>query len=304
MTHEPATPDTRVGRRDVYRAITQQIVAAIEAGAGTFTMPWHRDVGHSQPTNALTGNVYNGVNVIALWAAAQLRGFVSGHWATYKQWRLLGAQVRKGETGSVVVFFKETARAPTDPETGDVEEKPVRYARSSIVFNAEQVDGWQVPRPVAPDPVTVQHQVEAFVTATAADIRSGGAHAYYQPQADHIQMPARARFTGTATRSATESYYAILLHELTHWTGHVSRLDRDLSGRFGDAGYAMEELVAELGAAFLCAELGISQVPRPDHAAYVAHWLTVMRQDTRAIFTAARHASQARSYLNGLQPPS
>jgi antirestriction protein ArdC len=169
------------------------------------------------------------------------------------------------------------------------------------VFNLEQVDGWQPPRPATPDPKRVLVEVERFVMATFADIRIGGDRAYYRPGTDHIQMPDRDRFTGTETIDATESYYATLLHELTHWTGHAARLDRDLSGRFGREGYAMEELVAELGAAFLCSDLGITNRPRPDHAAYIAHWLAVLKKDTRAIFTAASKANEARRFLTGLQ---
>lgn len=300
---EPDTGKARTTpRTDVHRTITEQIVAAIEAGAGAFVMPWHRDVGLTRPSNSLTGRPYQGVNVIALWAAAELHGFSTGCWATYKQWRLLGAQVRKGEKASVVVFYKETQVEVIDGESGEAEQKSLLYARASHVFNADQVDGWQAPGPIPHDPVKALHDVEAFVASTRADIRHGGDRAYYRPASDHIQMPDRDRFTGTATIDASESYYATLLHELTHWTGHASRLDRDLTDRFGREAYAMEELVAELGAAFLCGELAISNTPRPDHAAYLAHWLAVLKADIRAIFTAARMANQALAYLNRLQP--
>jgi antirestriction protein ArdC len=148
----------------------------------------------------------------------------------------------------------------------------------------------------------VIEQAEAFTAAAGADVRYGGDRAYYRRSDDHVQMPERERFTGSATSTPTETYYATLLHELTHWTGHESRLDRDLSGRFGNEAYAMEELVAELGAAFLCADLSITNTPRPDHAAYIANWLEVLKRDKRAIFTAARKAAQATDYLAGLQP--
>ncbi len=305
MNQQTATTTTQPGasasKRDVYQSITDQIVASIEAGAGAFTMPWHIDVGNAMQSNSLTGNTYNCVNVIALWAAAELRGFTKGYWATYKQWSLLGGQVRKGEKGSVVVFYKQTDIEINNPETGEQENKSVRYARSSHVFNVEQVEGWQAPKPAVRDSAQVLVEAERFVTATSADVRIGGDRACYRPRTDHIQMPDRGRFTGTETISATESYYATLLHELTHWTGHASRLDRDLSGRFGRESYAMEELVAELGAAFLCSDLGITNQPRPDHAAYITNWLTVMRQDTRAIFTAASKANEAKTFLKGLQ---
>ena len=306
MNQQTATtatqPEASASRRDVHQSITDQIIASIEAGAGTFTMPWHRDTPTTMPTNALTGSTYNGVNVIALWAAAEHRGFTTGYWATYKQWSLLGGQVRKGEKGSVVVFYKQTNIEVSDTDSGERENKSVLYARSSRVFNVEQVDGWQAPRPRASDPIKVLVEAERFVMVTSADIRIGGDRAYYRPRTDHIQMPDRDRFTGTETIGATASYYATLLHELTHWTGHSGRLDRDLSGRFGHEAYAMEELVAELGAAFLCSDLGITNRPRPDHAAYIGHWLAVLKKDTRAIFTAASKANEARRFLAGLQP--
>ncbi len=285
-------------RRDVHREITDHIIAAIEKGAGDFEMPWHREVGSTLPTNALTANSYNGVNVIALWATAELRGYASGLWATYKQWRLLDAQVRKGEKGSIVVFYKQMEREVASEESGEAETKTFLFARASYVFNADQVDGWRsIKPPVIPDPAEVLEHAESFVAATRADIRHGGDRAYYKGSTDHIQMPLRDRFTGTDTISTTESYYATLFHELAHWTGHKKRLDRNSSGGFAKEAYAMEELVAELGAAFLCSELAITNVPRPDHAAYVESWLKVLREDNRAIFRAASQASKAANFI-------
>jgi antirestriction protein ArdC len=296
--------DARHNRRDVHQTITDQIVAAIEAGAGTFNMPWHRDIEHAMPSNFLTGKAYNGINVLALWVAAERQGFTSAYWASYKQWRRLGCQVRKGEKGSVIVFYKQSDLEVEIPGRNEREIKTVRYARSSRVFNAQQVDGFQPKEPDVRDFARVLVEAERFVGATGADIRIGGDRAYYQPSSDYIRMPDRERFTGTETISATESFYAVLMHELSHWCGHERRLNRNLSGRFGDESYAMEELVAELGAAFLCSELDISNQPRPDHAAYIAHWLSVLKQDTRAIFTAAAKANEAKTYLMGLQTGS
>jgi len=235
-------------RCDVYQKITDQIIAAIEKGATNFEMPWHRDVARTMPTNVLTGNSYNGVNIVALWAAAELSGFETGLWGTFKQWRLLEAHVRKGEKGSSVVFYKETRREVHKKETGKTEIERFLFARSTAVFNAQQVEGWEQDVPVIENPVQIVEQAECFVGATGADIHHGGDSAHYNATVDYIQMPLRERFTGTATSTPTESYYATELHELTHWTGHKSRLDRDLSKRFGKEAYAMEELVAELGA--------------------------------------------------------
>jgi antirestriction protein ArdC len=286
---------------DVHQAVTDQIIAAIEAGAGTWQMPW-RAAGHglNRPVNIDTGNHYRGVNVVALWASAQMRGFSTGTWGTYRQWQNRDAQVRKGEKASLIVFYKELDVTRETPETGAIEADTVLFARASWVFNADQVDGFEpAPLPTPAEPAQRIEAAERFIRATGADIRHGGTRAFYRPSDDFIQMPDRARFLGSATASATESYYATLLHELTHYAGHPSRCDRKLGERFGDDAYAMEELVAELGAAFLCTELGISAELRPDHAQYIAHWLKVLKADKKAIFTAASLAAKARDYLAG-----
>jgi antirestriction protein ArdC len=290
--------------RDVYTQVTDTIISAIEAGAGQWDMPWHRHgVTHTRPMNALTGKRYRGVNVLALWAAAEARGFTTGLWGTYRQWQEKGAQVRKGEKSSLVVFFKELAVDETNPDTGETERGRRLIAKASSVFNANQVDGFELPEPAAPaNPADVMAEVEAYVAATGARVTFGGEGAFYRTLTDTIHMPDRTRFVGSATSSATECLYSTLLHELTHWTGIKTRCDREFGKRFGDDAYAMEELVAELGAAFLCADLGIANTPRPDHAAYISHWLTVLKADKKAIFTAASKAAQAVDYLDGLQP--
>ncbi len=287
---------------DVHQKITDRIIAAIEAGVGQWQMPWSRSGSAGvRPVNAHTGNRYKGVNVVALWAAAEFIGYGSGFWATYKQWRNLGAQVHKGEKANLIVFYKKVEREVEDKETGKPKSETRFFARASWVFNADQVDGWQAPKPEVRSPVEILKHAEDFVAATGADIRHGGNRAYYRPLSDHIQMPHREFFTGTTTSTASEGYYATLLHELTHYAGHERRLNRDMRGRFGNRAYAMEELVAELGAAFLCADLAITNEPRPDHAAYISGWLDVLKRDKKAIFTAARKASQAADYLSALQ---
>ena len=291
-------------RADVYSQVTDRIVAAIEAGQGTFQMPWHRSsFAAHRPQNVATGAHYRGVNVISLWASAELTGFSSGLWGTYRQWQSVGAQVRKGEKSSLVVFYKELQGddAPDADEDGENGRKRF-VAKASYVFNADQVDGYTLPAAPAPaNPAETIAHADAYIRATGAVIKHGGERAYYDRVADAIQLPERDRFLGTETSSATESYYATLLHELTHWTGASNRCDRQFGKRFGDNAYAMEELVAELGAAFLCAELGISLEPRADHAAYLGHWLEVMKADKKAIFTAASQAAKAADYLANLQ---
>jgi antirestriction protein ArdC len=289
-------------RIDVYTQVTNNIIAAIEAGAGDWQMPWHRSgEGLNRPVNIDTNNAYRGINVVSLWVAAQARGFGTGTWGTYRQWQNNGAQVRKGEKASLVVFYKEFDVEETTDD-GETEHGKRLMARASWVFNADQVDGYAAPPlPTPKDPVQVLDEAERFIAGTGAIVHHGGSRAFYRPSDDIIQMPERERFLGSATSSATESYYATLLHELTHWTGHDRRCDRQFGKRFGDDAYALEELVAELGAAFLCADLGVTLTPRPDHAAYIDNWLKVLKADKKAIFTAASQAAKATDYLGGLQ---
>ena len=289
-------------RFDVHRTITEKVVEAIERGAGEFVMPWHRsgpDIG--RPINAWTGQRYRGVNVVALWAAAMFSGYRTGHWATFRQWQRLDASVRKGEHGTIIVFYKhlEGERATE----GDEGEGTRLVARASRVFSADQVTGWRAPPPMAVAVVERLPEVEAVVAGTKAAIIVGGDRAYYDRRADEIRLPEGQYFVGSATSTPTESFYATLLHELTHWTGAEHRLNRTFGGHYGDNDYAFEELVAELGAAFLCSDLGVANDPRPDHAAYLANWLAVLKSDRRALFSAARLATAAAEYITGLSVP-
>jgi antirestriction protein ArdC len=287
-------------RVSIYDAVTAQIVAAIEAGAGSCVMPWHGGVvPMTMPRNAATEMPYHGVNVVALWAQAANKHFLSGYWASYQQWRKLGAQVRGGERGSLIIFYKKLD-GEADADAGDEADAPRIVLRYSHVFNAAQVDGWEHPVSKRPSQVETNEQIEAFVQATKADVRHGSPQACYRRQGDYIAMPWPAQFTGTPTSTPTEAYYAVLLHELTHWTGVEHRINRVFGKRFGDREYACEELVAELGAAFLCSAFGIVNEPRPDHAAYIAHWLDILGRDNRAIFKAASMAQEAVEYLRTL----
>lgn len=289
---------------DIHQAVTDQIIAAIEAGVATWQMPWHRSgEGLNRPTNIDTGNAYRGVNVVALWASAQMRGFSTGIWGTYRQWGNRECQVRKGEKASLIVFYKELDIERETAESGESSTDTVLFARASWVFNADQVDGFKPEQPALPaSPVERIEAADRFIAATAVDLRHGGNRAFYRHDSDFIQMPEAERFLGSATSSATEAYYATLLHELTHWTGHEKRCDRKFGERFGNEAYAMEELVAELGAAFLCTDIGICAELRPDHAQYIDHWLKVLKADKKAIFTAASQAAKAADFLKNLQP--
>lgn len=279
-------------RLSIFERITNQIVEAIEFGADDYIMPWHR-AGKALdcPTNAITGRAYRGLNVLTLWIDGETAGFATGRWATYRQWSEHGAQVRKGERGTPVFFWQNRDSDSADQNDGDDRRRAGFVAKAFTVFNADQVDG----APPEASPVLSDDQriaeADAFVRRLGADIRHGGDRAYYSPGIDQVQMPEFGQFRSAA------AYYATMAHELVHWSGAKHRLDRDLSGRFGSADYAMEELVAELGAAFACARIGIQTEPRRDHAPYVASWLKALRGDPRAIFTASSLAQQAVDYL-------
>lgn len=282
-------------RADLYSRVTDEIVQAIEAGAGQFVMPWH-GIGYGRPRNAFTGDAYRGINTLVLWAAARNRTYVSSYWATYRQWAGLKAQVRKGEKATAVVFYKQIPVEAEDAKTGEAVVDHRLIARMYFLFNAAQVDGWVEPEGWPGGLMGTYETIENFIAATGADIRNGDVAAYFRA-ADCISIPLKERFIGTKTSSATESYYSTVFHELVHWTGHHTRLARNLSGRFGTRDYAMEELVAELGAAYLCAEFLVQSTPRKDHAAYIGDWLDVLKGDKRAIFTAAAKANEATAFL-------
>jgi antirestriction protein ArdC len=290
-------------RFDIHQHITDKIVSAIERGAGDFLLPWHRAAGGiMRPVNVASKKPYRGINVVALWSYAEESGYSSGVWGTYRQWSEAGAQVRKGEKAAFVVFYKELEFAAAS-ETSDAETITRLFARGTPVFAAEQVDGYQAPVIDAPPAtiITPIEQAEAFVRATGASVSHGGGRAFYRPSTDSIQLPPREAFIGTPTSTPAEAYYSTLLHELTHWTSAEARCNRQLGKRFGDQAYAVEELVAELGAAFLCADLRITAEPRADHAQYLASWLSVLKADKKAIFTAASKASEAATFLAALQ---
>lgn len=281
----------------IYDKITNQVIAALERGTDKFSLPWHRSTAPlSRPMNAATGKAYRGVNVLALWASSEAQDFGHGLWATYRQWQSLGAQVRKGEKASPIVFYK--VFDSRDEEQAEERDGSTHiFAQASHVFNASQVEGFAVPEVPEGEDFDPIPQAEAFVAATGALVRVHGDRAHYTPATETITMPDRERFFATASGSPAQNWYATLLHELVHWSGADHRLARTFGKRFGDEAYAMEELVAELGSAFLCGDLGLSASPRPDHASYLASWLKVLKADNRAIFTAASAASKAAEWL-------
>jgi antirestriction protein ArdC len=289
-------------KTDLYRHVTDQIVSSLEQGVRPWMKPWNAEHAAGRITRPLRANgiPYQGINVLVLWSESVVKGYSAPIWMTFRQALELNAHVRKGERGSMVVYASTFTRSGTDQETGEETEQAVPFLKSYTVFNVEQIEGLPahfhaVAEPRL-DPVQRIDRAEAFFASTKADIRHGGNRAYYNIGSDFVQMPPFEAF-----RDA-ESYYASLVHECTHWTRAKSRLDRDLGRkRWGDAGYAMEELVAELGSAFLCADLDLTPEIRDDHAAYIASWLEVLKNDKRAIFSAAAHAQKAADYLAGLQ---
>ena len=291
-------------KADVYTRVTNKILADLERGNLTWLQPWQ--AGHqagpvSRPLRA-GGKAYRGINVLMLWAAAMEKNYSCPLWLTYKQAAELGGQVRKGEKGSLVVYANEITRTDTDDNGADVEIK-IPFMKGYTVFNAEQVDGlpghfhFYATVPPLTNEIERLDAAEAFFANTKITIQHGGNRAFYSVDRDIVQMPEFRSFLDG------ESYYATLGHECCHATRHPARLNRDFGRkRYGDAGYAMEELVAEIGAAFLCSDLGITPEIREDHAGYIASWLTVLKNDTRAIFAAAGHAQKAADFLKGLQP--
>lgn len=290
-------------RSNIYATITDKLLAAIEASPGDPVMPWQRG-GTSPvlPVNAVTGQAYRGINILSLWISALQRGYDSGEWATLKQWNERDAYVRKGEKASPIVFYKEiTVEAGPDADDADGESGRRRFARGYWVFAAEQVEGYTPAAAQPSNPVERIATAEAYFAATGAKIVVGGAQACYRPSTDTIHMPDEARFIESDGRTRTESWYAVLGHESTHWAGASHRLNREFGQRFGDRAYCFEEACAEIGAAFLCAKLGIAIEPHPDHARYIGHWLQVMKAEPRAIFAAAAKAQEAVSYLDDFQ---
>jgi antirestriction protein ArdC len=292
---------TAKASRDIHAEVTASIIAAIEASPRAPRMPWLQSNRPLHlPRNALTRNNYNGINILQLWATGFVRGYDQQLWASYRQWAQVSGQVKQGERGTTVAFYKTYEVEPKADDPDDDGSR--RVLKTSVVFNIHQVTGYAPPagpppRTLPADPWQPLDSVEDFIIATGADIRHGGDQAYFHRLKDFVQMPERTSFVGTETSTPLEAYYAVLLHELTHWTGTSFRLDRTFGQRFGDAAYAAEELVAELGSAFMCAELGITPAPRADHAQYLAHWLKLLKSDKRAIFVAAAKASEAARFL-------
>ena len=277
-------------QNSIYQEVTDQIIAEIEKGAMPWVKPWKAD--SSCEKNIASKKEYNGINRLILAMMTHFKGYQSPFYGSFKQWQDLGGTVRKGEKGTKIVFYKPVSVEKTNDQ-GESENFAYSCLKTYYVFNADQVDGIEIAKPeVSPRVYNPAPALDDRILKTGANIKHGGSSAFFSPMGDFIGMPNRDTFNDDS------SYYATVLHELTHWSGAAHRLDRDLSGKFGNSKYAFEELVAELGAAFLCQDYQIQGELR--HAGYIQNWLTCLRENNQAIFKAAALAQKAADYINGL----
>ena len=277
---------------DIHQTITNQIIEAMESARTRGRRLW--DSQPSLPLNLTTGKPYSGINVLMLWAAGLRNGYTSPYWLTYKQAADRGGQVRKGERSTPCVFYKPWESEDTNPATGETETTRGAVLKSFRVFNVDQIDGIEAPAPEPRPAFVAIEDAERILAASPAPIHMGGTQAFYRPATDTIHLPPREAFINP------EAFYSTALHEICHSSGHKSRLNRDFSGRFGTEAYAFEELIAELGSAFLNADLGIIASTLQDHADYLVSWVKILKDNKKAILTAAAQASKAHAFIKGL----
>jgi antirestriction protein ArdC len=282
---------------DIYTRVTDKIISDLETGNLTWRQPWNS----GQVTFPLRWNdiPYTGINTIMLWATAAEKSYILPHWMTFNQALELKGSVVKGEKGTQIVYADKIVKQEED-KNGETQIKQIPFLKTYTVFNASQINGlperfYDVPKPAIKEPKERNAELEEFFANNKADIYTG-LEASYRPSTDRIQMPPFESFNTVA------DYYATLSHELTHWTKHPQRLDRDFSRKSErtDA-YAKEELVAEIGACFLAAQLGFEPIPKVQHAAYIQHWLNALKEDKRFIFSVVSHAQKAVEYIYTLQ---
>ena len=277
--------------KDMYQIVTDRIIAALENGVKPWACPWDRTQQCDMlPMNFKTKAQYSGVNILLLWSEIVEKGYSSPYWLTYKQAAELGGNVIKGQKGTAIIYYTLWEKRN---EQGEDEKIPM--LKSFTVFNLDQIENIEKPvmavkeERIKNNEFDLMPHVDNAILATGAVINHVGVRAFYAPSQDSITMPTQDRFTSSS------DYYATLWHELTHWTAHKSRLDRKLTGSFGTRDYAFEELVAELGAAFCCADLGV--FGEIQHDSYIASWLNALNNDKKYIFKAASLASKAHQYL-------
>lgn len=282
--------------RDVAAEITDLIIRKLEEGVAPWSRPWQTCGSGARPLRH-SGDPYRGVNALYLWALGDAHAYRSRYWMTRRQAEALGGNVRRGEGGAISVYYSSFRKHETHPQTGREVERSIRFLRHYLVYNADQIDAlpaWYYAPDLPPAPIAEsdrQAAIDAFFAAIPADVRHGGGQAYFSPTFDYIQLPARSAFR------TMDFYASVRAHETVHWSGHSNRLGRTFGKRFGDGAYAMEELVAEVGAGLVCADLGLPNVLHDSHASYVGHWLRILRGDKSAIIHAAAKAEQAFAYL-------
>jgi antirestriction protein ArdC len=275
-------------QQSIYDTVTNRIIENLEKGCIPWLKPWHTE--NTLDKNILTGNEYNGINRIIL----GMSGFQSNVWGSFKQWQNLGANVRKGQTGTAIVFYSPVKTTSINPDTNQNEESFYACMKTYYVFNAEQVENIEIkPRDIEDKPFLNNVDIDNMVMNTGANIRHGGNSAYYRPSEDYINMPIKSDFNDEA------GYYATLLHELTHWSGAKHRLDRTKGKRFADTAYAFEELIAELGSAFLCEKFAVKGDIR--HEGYIESWLKALKNDNQMIFKASAYAQKSTDYIVGFE---
>ncbi len=288
-------------QNEIYQAVTDRIIEQIEAGTPPWRRPW-MTVGTGLPRNASSNRQYNGINVWLLSITAEAKGYDSNLWATFNQVKYqLGGFVRRGEHGTRIVYWNVVKEMATDPITGEEEEQKRVFARTFTVFNICQCGGDALERfrerEAPARPFADYEPAERLIRESGADIRFGGNKACYDILGDYIQLPEKQRFDSEA------DYYSTAMHELAHWTGHQSRLNREFGLRFADYNYSVEELISEMTAANLCSTLGIENTAvEQQSASYLADWLKILKADRTAIFTASRMAAAASDYILSFCP--
>jgi len=285
----------------IYKEVTDRICAALEAGVNPWSCPWNAAGTDALPRNAVSERAYSGINTMLLWIEASCRNWTDQRFLTFKQAKELGGTVRKGERGTRIVFWGTGKGTKIDKKSGEEVAASYKFLRAYTVFNVAQCDGLgqaYQPQPLAdPSEDARRHAYAAadrFLTGTGAEFKHHSSEAYYVPSTDEIYLPRSDQFEDI------ERFYTVAFHELGHWTGHQSRLDRDLSKRFKLNQRAAEELIAEMTAAYVAGRFGMSTEIR--HAEYLATWLEVLRDDNSAIVTAASKASKAADFLFDIQP--
>lgn len=299
-------PPSTTKKHDIHQDITNNIITLLDqVNLEEYEPPFANLAALGIPENPTTNKQYQGINILALWFNQSAKSFSSNKWATYKQWQSIGAQVKAEQKRSRIIFYKTLIKEDKN-EQGESKEQKIPMLRQYDVFNADQVEGYEdesLEHILEIDKVERSALIDSFCKSAGADIRSEDSRAFYSPMGDYINMPDTRLFVDTKHASASENYYSTLLHEMTHWTGNKKRLDRQKDAKKKHIeNYAYEELIAELGAAFLCAQFNIKQTQPKDHALYIKSWLTALRNDKTLIFKASAQAAKATGYLNDLQP--